>query len=63
MFVVCCALFALSKMMTEGDEERLQKFLLLLPDYVIPSEVEESLDVDLRPWRATPSVSWVRTRN
>jgi hypothetical protein len=28
MFVVCCALFALSKMMTEGAEERLQKFLV-----------------------------------
>jgi hypothetical protein len=53
MFVVCCALFALSKMMTECAEERLQKFLLLLSNYVIPSEVEESLDVNLRPWRAT----------
>ncbi len=38
--------------MTEGAEERLQKFLLL-PDYVISSEVEESLDLNLRPWRAT----------
>jgi putative endonuclease len=25
----------------------------LLSNYVIPSEVEESLDVNLRPWRAT----------
>jgi putative endonuclease len=49
---VCCALFALSKMMTEGAEERLQKFLLS-SNYVIPSEVEESLGVNLRPWRAT----------
>jgi hypothetical protein len=53
MFVVCCALFALSKMMTECAEERLQKFFGLLSDYVIPSEVEESLDAHLRPWRAT----------
>jgi len=40
-------------MMTEGAEDRLQKNLLLLSNYVIPSEVEESLDVNLRPWRAT----------
>ena len=39
--------------MTECAEERLQEFLLLLSNYVIPSEVEESLDVNLRPWRAT----------
>jgi putative endonuclease len=30
MFVVCCALFALSKMMTEAAEERLQKFCVVI---------------------------------
>jgi putative endonuclease len=30
MFVVCCALFALSKMMTEGAEGRLQKFFVVI---------------------------------
>jgi|SRR5882724_12039922 len=30
MFVVCCALFALSKMMTEGAEDRLQKFFVVI---------------------------------
>jgi len=40
-------------MMTEHAQQRLQNFLLLLSNYVIPGEVEESLDVNLRPWRAT----------